>query len=81
MESRLSILFYGKKEVVNADVCQLLDRKIKATGENPTIGIILCKEENRTIVEFTLPVGNNTIFAKEYKLFLHSNGELKKQLG
>lgn len=56
------------------------DRKIKLSEENPTIGIILCKEENRTVVEFTLPEGNRTIFAKEYKLYLPSKEELKKQL-
>lgn len=56
------------------------DRKIKLTGENSTIGIILCKEENKTVIEFTLPKGNKSIFAREYKLYLPSKVELKKQL-
>jgi len=56
------------------------DRKIKLPDENSTIGIILCKEENKTAVEFTLPEDNKTIFAKEYKLYLPSKEELKKQL-
>lgn len=56
------------------------DRKIKTAQENPTIGIILCKEENRTIVEFTLPEDNKQIFAKEYKAVLPSKEELHKQL-
>ena len=56
------------------------DRKIKLTDENPTIGIILCKEENKTVVQFTLPANNETIFAKEYKLFLPSKKLLRKQL-
>lgn len=56
------------------------DRKIKTKDENPTIGIILCKEENRTVIEFTLPEGNNQIFAKEYKAVLPSKEALKKQL-
>jgi len=56
------------------------DRKIKTSEENPTIGIILCKEENRTIVEFTLPEDNKQIFAKEYKAVLPSKESLKKQL-
>ena len=57
------------------------DRKIKTKEENSTIGIILCKEENRTVVEFTLPQNNKTIFAKEYKAVLPSKEELKRQLG
>jgi predicted nuclease of restriction endonuclease-like (RecB) superfamily len=56
------------------------DRKIKLIGENSTIGIILCKEENRAVVEFTLPENNKTIFAKEYKLYLPSKQQLRKQL-
>lgn len=56
------------------------DRKIKTKDENPTIGIILCKEENRTVIEFTLPEDNNQIFAKEYKAVLPSKEALKRQL-
>ena len=56
------------------------DRKIKLPEENPTIGIILCKQENKTVVEFTLPESNKQIFAKEYKLYLPSKAELKKQI-
>ena len=56
------------------------DRRVKLPDENPTIGIILCKEENKAVVEFTLPEGNKQIFAKEYKLYLPSKEDLKKQL-
>jgi predicted nuclease of restriction endonuclease-like (RecB) superfamily len=56
------------------------DRKIKLPEENSTIGIILCKEENKTVVEFTLPENNRTIFAREYKLYLPSKEQLRKQL-
>ena len=56
------------------------DRKMKLAEENSTIGIILCKEENKAVVEFTLPENNKTIFAKEYKLYLPSKEELRKQL-
>ena len=56
------------------------DRKIKMPEENSTIGIILCKEENKTVVEFTLPENNNKIFAKAYKQILPSKEDLKKQL-
>jgi len=56
------------------------DRKIKQADERPTIGIILCKEDNRSVVEFTLPLDNEQIFSKEYKLYLPSKEELKQQL-
>lgn len=56
------------------------DRIIKTSVENPTIGIILCKEDNKTVVEFTLPENNKQIFSREYKLYLPSKAELRKQL-
>jgi predicted nuclease of restriction endonuclease-like (RecB) superfamily len=56
------------------------DRKIKKADERPTLGIILCKEDNKAVVEFTLPLNNDQIFSKEYKLYLPSKEELKKQL-
>jgi predicted nuclease of restriction endonuclease-like (RecB) superfamily len=54
------------------------DRKIKDKAENPTIGIIICKDKNDTVVEITLPKNQKQIFASQYKLYLPSKGELKK---
>ncbi|MDN5286702.1 MAG: hypothetical protein JWR38_2976 [Mucilaginibacter sp.] len=56
------------------------DRKIKQPEENATLGIILCKQDNKSVVEFTLPLDNEQIFSKEYKLYLPSKEDLKKQL-
>jgi predicted nuclease of restriction endonuclease-like (RecB) superfamily len=56
------------------------DREIKLQGEHPSIGIILCKQNNRTVVEFTLPEKQKQIYAREYKLYLPSKEELKKQI-
>jgi len=56
------------------------DRMVRGEEENCTIGIILCKEDNKTVVEFTLPEENNQIFSREYKLYLPSKAALKKQL-
>lgn len=57
------------------------DRYVKTENEKPTIGIVICKDKSDAVVEITLPKGNNTIFAKEYKLYLPSKMELKKVLG
>lgn len=56
------------------------DRQIKLSDENHTIGIILCKQNNKTVVEFTLPEKEKQIFAREYKLYLPAKEEFKKQL-
>ena len=56
------------------------DRKVKLEDENPTIGIILCKDKNNAIVEMTLPENNSQIFASKYETILPSKEELKKLL-
>jgi len=53
------------------------DRYVKQEFEKPTVGIIICKDRSEAVVEITLPKENNTIFAKEYKLYLPSKEELK----
>lgn len=56
------------------------DRIIRLHDENRTVGIILCKQNNKTVVEFTLPEGQDQIFSREYKLYLPDKEDLKKQL-
>lgn len=56
------------------------DRKVKLPEENPTIGIILCKDKNQSVVEMTLPEDNSQIFASKYQLVLPSKEELQKLL-
>jgi len=45
------------------------DRHVKIDDENPTVGIILCKQKNDAMVEITLPQETN-IFAAQYQLSL-----------
>ena len=54
------------------------DRKIKSEEENKTIGIILCRDKSKAIVEMTLPEENTQIFASKYQLILPSKEDLKK---
>jgi len=56
------------------------DRKVKLPEENPTIGIILCKDKNQSVVEMTLPEDNSQIFASKYQTVLPSKEELQKLL-
>ena len=54
------------------------DRKEKKEDENPSIGILLCTDKNETVVKYTLPEDNESIFASEYKLNLPTENELIK---
>ena len=55
------------------------DRCVKTEKENPTVGILLCKEKNDSIVEMTLPVDTN-IYASEYSLYLPDKALLQSKL-
>ena len=52
------------------------DREIKQENENSTIGILLSTNKNETVVKYTLPEDNKTIFSSEYKLHMPTEQEL-----
>ena len=55
------------------------DRNEIVEGENPTIGILMCKKSDQALVELTLPEDSN-IYAKEYKLYLPDKKLLREKL-
>jgi len=55
------------------------DRFVKTPEENRTIGIILCKRKNDSLVEITLPE-HSRVFARKYQLYLPTKAQLKAQL-
>jgi len=55
------------------------DRFVKTDGENSTVGIVLCKKQNKALVEITMPKDAN-IHAREYQLYLPSKEELQRKL-
>ena len=71
-------------EVTHQDLGQMqmyvnyYDRYVKLPDENDTIGIIICKDKNDTLVKLTLPKDNNQIFASRYITILPSLDEFKK---
>ena len=56
------------------------DRNEKIEDENPTVGIILCKDKSETLVEMTLPKDNKQIYASKYLTILPDKEEFKKLL-
>jgi len=57
-----------------------LDTQIKEEGENPSIGIILCKNKSRTIVEYTLRDATRPIGVAIYRILTELPKELEGQL-
>jgi predicted nuclease of restriction endonuclease-like (RecB) superfamily len=57
-----------------------LDRQVREKGENPSIGIILCKEKRRTIVEYALFESSKPIGVATYRILKRLPKELRGQL-
>lgn len=54
------------------------DREKRLEGENKTIGIVLCQNKSNLLVKYTLPEGNEQIFASKYKTILPSKEDFKR---
>ena len=73
-------------ELKHQDIGQMMmyvnyfDRFEKIDDENSTIGIILCKDKSKALVELTLPKDNNQIYASKYLTILPNKEEFKKLL-
>jgi len=56
-----------------------IDKEIKEKNDNPTIGILICKSKNDTVVEYSLNNINSPVGVSEYKL-LPSVKEIENEL-
>ena len=56
------------------------DANVKSPDENKTIGIIVCRDKNDTLIKITLPKDNHQIFASRYKTILPNKNDLKRIL-
>jgi len=58
----------------------VLNDQVKMEEENPSIGIIVCKEKDRTTVEYALKATNNPIGVASYKVVPSLPKDMKKYL-
>ncbi len=56
--------FVGKMNFYQTAV----DRQVKTDADGPTIGIILCRGKNKTVVEYTLHQARKPVAVAEYRL-------------
>ncbi len=73
-------------KLVHQDIGQMdfyvrfFEDKIKQPGDNPTIGLILCTDKNKTIVKYSVLSEGKQIFASKYKLYLPDEEILRKEI-
>lgn len=56
------------------------NEQVKSPGDNPTIGLLLCKKSNKIVAEYSLMNINNPIGISNYKLTEKLPNDIKKQL-
>lgn len=59
---------------------EALDRDVKRSNENPSIGIILCPESDRMVVEYALSRSMSPTMVAEYKRILMPQEQMQKLL-
>lgn len=59
---------------------RIFEDKMKASDDNPTIGLILCSEKNEAVAKYSILSENKQLFASKYKLLLPTEEELEKEL-
>jgi len=52
----------------------------KGDGDNPTIGLILCTEKDRTIVKYSVLSESKQIFASKYQMYLPTEKQLVEEI-
>ncbi|WP_212001734.1 YhcG family protein [Chitinophaga sp. HK235] len=59
---------------------EALDRKVKRAHERPSVGILLCKEQNNEVVEYALNRFLSPTIVSEYQTFLPDKKLLQQKL-
>ena len=74
------------QKLTHADLGQMqlyvnyYDREVKGPDDNPTLGLILCTNENEAVVRYILGEGQEQIFASRYRMVLPTEEELAAEV-
>ena len=59
---------------------RVFDEQIRQSGDNPTIGLILCSERNEAVARYSVLNDSAQIFASRYQPWLPTEAELQAEL-
>lgn len=57
---------------------KMYDELVRPEGHNPTIGILLCTDDD--VAHFSVPNGNEQLFAAKYLTYMPTQEELKREI-
>lgn len=73
-------------ELTHQDIGQIdmyvryFEDQVRQKDDNPTIGLILCTEKNKTVVKYSVLNESKQLFASQYKTYLPSEKQLRKEI-
>jgi hypothetical protein len=53
---------------------------MRADGDNPPVGILLCTQKDHALVEYALAGMDNQLFVSKYQLHLPAREQLQQEL-
>jgi hypothetical protein len=59
---------------------RLFEDRFKVSGDNPTVGLILCSDKSESVARYSVLKECKQIFAAKYLDFLPSEEELKAEI-
>lgn len=59
---------------------RLFEEKVSQADDNPTIGIILCSQQNESVIKYSVLAESKQLFSSKYKLYLPTEEELKTEI-
>jgi hypothetical protein len=59
---------------------RVFEDTVKGVDDNPTIGLILCSEKDRSLVKYSVLNESRQLFASKYRPYLPSEEELQVEL-
>jgi predicted nuclease of restriction endonuclease-like (RecB) superfamily len=74
------------KELTHEDIGQMdmyvryFEDQVRQENDNPTIGLILCTEKNKTVAKYSLLNDSKQIFASKYKTYLPTEKQLMQEI-
>ena len=74
------LVYVGSLGWHQAAALAALDDRVRLPDENPSIGMILCREKKRAIVEYALKESNKPIGVAAYRIVRRLPAELKGKL-
>lgn len=60
---------------------RLYEKFKKQEGDNPTVGLILCSDNDKTVMEYSMLKESKQLFASKYQLYLPTQEEVARLLG